>query len=96
MVAHNAGFEKQWLDAYLEGFLEARMAGEIRVLDTRMLAEKFILQADDNTLSSFAEYNGVKYVNAHRAAQDTEMMMKALWQFMNSMHDNGEFVPTFC
>jgi len=23
--------------------------------------------------------NGVKYVNAHRAAQDTEMMMKALY-----------------
>ena len=93
MVAHNAGFEKQWLSINLNGFAEALGSGGVRILDTRMLTEKFILDAPDNKLQSFAEYNGIPYEGAHAAAQDTIIMMRALWRFLNCVTEHGKFIP---
>ena len=92
MVAHNAGFEKQWLAVNLKGFAEAMDKGGIRVLDTRMLTWKFMMDAPDNTLESFAEYNGIPYEGAHAATQDTIIMMRALWRFMTCVRENGRFI----
>ena len=92
MVAHNAGFEKQWLAVNLKGFAEAIDKDGIRILDTRMLTWKFIMDAPDNTLESFAEYNGIPYEGAHAATQDTIIMMRALWRFMTCVRENGRFI----
>lgn len=85
MVAHNANYEIGFLSAHLDGFAAAYRKGEIQVLDTRMLITNLMLESKDNSLNSFAEDNGVEYVDAHRAEKDTVMMMEALKNFRESI-----------
>lgn len=94
LVAHNARFEDEFLTANLTGYAEARESGEIEVLDTMELTTRFMVDGADNTLKSFAEENGVPYVNAHAAWRDTEMMMEALKKFQEVMFTHGHFVPS--
>lgn len=91
MVAHNAGFEDRFFVANLQGYAEARDAGEITLLDTRVLATFFMLEAADSSLNSFAEDNGVPYEGAHAASADALMMMQALLNLQKILFNNGRF-----
>ena len=53
-----------------------------------------MVDSQDNSLSTFAEDNGVPYVDAHAATADTAMMMMALHNFQTTMHRSGGFIPT--
>lgn len=77
VVAHNVAFERQWLRVHLDGFAEAEARGDVRFIDTRDVTT-YATDTRANTLEAFCEDNGVSYTGAHRAYQDTEMMMKAL------------------
>lgn len=91
MVAHNAGFEDRFFVANLQGYAEARDAGKIRILDTRVLATFLMPETADSSLNSFAEDNGVPYEGAHAAAADALMMMKALQNLQKILFNNGRF-----
>lgn len=96
IVAHNANFEDQFLTVNLYGYAELRDAGEIDILDTMYLSRYVLLDSDDNSLKSFAEYNGIEYVDAHRALNDTRFMMQALRNLQENLHKNGRFVSNRC
>lgn len=91
MVAHNAGFEDRFFVANLQGYAEARDAGEITLLDTRVLATLLMPETADSSLNSFAEDNGVPYEGAHAASADALMMMKALQNLQKILFNNGRF-----
>lgn len=91
LVAHNAGFEDRWFSANLPGYVEAKNAGEITILDTRRLSSFLMLRSDDSSLQSFAEDNGIPYEGAHAATADAVMMMKALSRLQTSLFKNGTF-----
>lgn len=94
IVAHNAPFEKEWMAVNLPGFAEALDKKQVSFLDTQQLASHLMLDADDNSLNSFSEGNGIPYAGAHAATTDTLMMVKALKNFRSSLRNNGKFVPT--
>lgn len=83
MVAHNAGFEKEWFMQHLDGFAEAYKKGEIQILDTKNLAYRVTTNTPDAKLESFTANYGIPYVNAHRAYFDAQMMGEALTRFIN-------------
>lgn len=92
LVAHNAGFEDRFLSANLPGYSEAKIRGEIDILDTRIVAKYLMPKSSDNSLQSFAEDNGVPYEAAHAAAQDSSMMMESLHRLQTTMHQRGRFI----
>lgn len=77
MVAHNAPFEKKWLNQSLDGFHESK----IPVVDTMRLSRYFAHDTENNKLETFAPRYGVPYNNAHRALADAEMTADALHNF---------------
>lgn len=77
LVPHNASFEKSFLNQNLKGFRERNYP----FVDTMYLAKYFDPETPNNKLESFAENNGVKYENAHRALQDANMTADALFNF---------------
>lgn len=89
MVAHNLSYEDKFLRVHLRGYAEAMDKGEILTIDTMQLARNLMLDTPDNKLSSFAEGNGIPYVDAHRALNDAEMMMDALFNLQNSLYEEG-------
>lgn len=91
LVAHNASFEDRFFAAHLNGYLEAKEAGEITILDTRKLASFLMTRSDDSSLQSFAEDNGVPYAGAHAATADAVMMMKALGRLQEFLYKNKTF-----
>lgn len=90
VFAHNAGFEKQFLRSQLKGFAQAEYDGDIYVMDTMDFIKKTMPTANNNKLEEFCRNNGVEYVDAHRALQDAQMMMKALYNYQH-MH-GGEVI----
>ncbi len=88
LVAHNAIFEDAWLKMHLPGYAKAREKGEITILDT-MMVSRHVLGDDhgmpNHKLQSFVERYGEAYANAHRAKDDTDMMMSALSNFEKEM-----------
>lgn len=90
IFAHNSGFEKQFLRSQLKGFAQAEYNGDIYVMDTMDFIKKTMPSAKNNKLEEFCKNNGVEYVNAHRALQDAQMMMKALYNYQD-MH-GGEVI----
>ncbi len=92
MVAHNAGYEDRWLSANLPGYLEAKAAGEITILDTCKVAKYLMPRSNDNSLQSFAEDNGVPYEGAHAAGQDALMMMQGLSRLQKTIHTRDRFI----
>lgn len=92
IVAHNASFEDSFLTVNLDGYAELRDSGDIKLLDTKNLTSTVIVDSPNNSLESFANANGIAYENAHRAMEDTKMMMIALRNFQTNIHENGEFV----
>lgn len=93
MVAHNAPYETNFLKVHLKGFAQAYANGEITILDTMQLARNLMLDTPNNKLEWFAKGNGIDYVDAHRALNDAEMMMDALFNFQNSLH--SEYLEEF-
>ena len=80
IVAHNASFEKGWLRGHIKGYAEAEAKGEITYVDTMNLASH-TTDTDRNRLQDFVENYGDDYVDAHRATNDVEMMMKAFMKW---------------
>lgn len=77
MLAHNANFEKRWLNQYLDGF-HARNPQKI---DTMHLSRYLSPDTTNNKLGTFAPRYGVPYKNAHRALVDADMTADALHNF---------------
>lgn len=80
IVSHNAKFEKGWFRAHVKGFAEEEAKGNIRFVDTIDIVQH-TMDTDRNTLQSFVGGYGIseeEYKSrAHRATDDTEMMMEA-------------------
>lgn len=91
IVAHNAFFEKNHLNAAMP-----MMKATAKWVDTAWMGRHFMPdkvngKRRDGKLETFAEDNGVPYENAHRAAEDAEMMMKAMNNFLS--RDNWQIRP---
>ena len=82
LVAHNATYELKWFRQKLDGFAEAEKKGEIKVIDTKNIVNRVLTETPNARLSSFAEYYGIPYEDAHRAYNDSVMMSKALTRFL--------------
>lgn len=78
MIAHNAKFEIQQLSHNLPGFKKAYDNGEIEVLDTRVVSQYFLPEAETNSNESFVKATSGEYRNAHRAYSDAVMSLNAL------------------
>lgn len=91
LVAHNAGFEDRFFAANLPGYIEAKLSGEITILDTRKLSSFLMRNSGNSSLKSFAEDNGVPYEGAHAATADAVMMMKALARLQVTIFKHGFF-----
>ena len=88
--SHNSQFEKSWLRANLKGFAREEANGNIYMADTMDIARRAMPSSENNSLKSFCENNNVEYVNAHRAYNDTEMMMDALRNYSVKKTLGGE------
>lgn len=93
MVAHNKIFESRFFTGFLEDFGPAYRSGEITILDTMDLSKLAMPDTPDNRLETFAEYNGVPYVNAHASLPDTLMTAEALARFLRVVRDTGTWTP---
>lgn len=80
MVSHNANFEKAWLRQNLDGFWEAERKGEIQVLDTLYLTQRFLPDTNSNKLEAMVEHFGDEYKDAHRAYNDANMQGTAFYK----------------
>lgn len=94
LVAHNDDFEIKWLNTYLNGFRETYnninkepINGR---LDTRALSMAFLHSAPNSKLSTFTEWNGIPYENAHRAFDDAVMTRDALNNFIKRFIETGD------
>lgn len=74
LVAHNAPFERRFLEQNLDGFRESSP----RFVDTQLVSKYFTSGTTDNTLKSFTRSQGVEYKGEHRALADTQMTADAL------------------
>lgn len=83
LIAHNANFEIQQLSHNLPGFKKAYDNGEIEILDTRVVSQYFLPEAESNTNESFVKATGGEYRNAHRAYSDAVMSLNALRKMKN-------------
>lgn len=77
IVVHNKGFELNWFRQQIPGFTEAEVNGDIRVVDTMHICQKFC-GTERNRLKDFVEFNGGVYENAHRSSADAKMTLNAL------------------
>jgi DNA polymerase III epsilon subunit-like protein len=81
IVAHNVNFEQKHLFHHMPALKQST-----KWLDTAWLARHFMPAEVDGVkrngkLETFSEDNGVPYVNAHRAAEDADMMIDAMTAF---------------
>ena len=71
LVAHNAPFEKRWLDVLgIEAVYADTMTAFAALVDDPAVS--------DNTMRSLVEWSGGEYVEAHRALADTHMLAGAM------------------
>lgn len=77
IVAHNASFEKRFLEQNVDGFAERQHS----FIDTMNVCKVFERETPNNKLSSFVEAQGHEYKDAHRALTDTNMTADALFAF---------------
>lgn len=83
ILVHNKGFELNWFRQQIPGFAEAEVNGDIKVVDTMHICQKFC-DTKRNRLQDFVEYTGGKYENAHRSSADAKMTINALNRWINS------------
>lgn len=77
IVAHNASFEKRFMNQNIDGFAERNHS----FIDTMDVCKVFERDTPNNKLSSFVEAQGHEYKDAHRALTDTNMTADALFAF---------------
>lgn len=80
VIAHNAGFEKKWLD---EVGVPVRTADTQRAFGALVNDERL----PDNTMRSLSEWAGVKYEDAHRAGRDVDMLSQAFAKLRPLLED---------
>lgn len=95
VVAHNKMFEERFFNVFIDGFGKAVRDGEITVLDTMDITKLGMPETKNDRLESFAEYNGVPYVDAHAALPDTMMTAVALRNFLDTAGTIGQWEPEF-
>lgn len=83
IVAHNVNFEQKHLFHHMPSLKQSS-----KWLDTAWLARHFMPEKVDGKtrngkLETFSEDNGVAYRNAHRAAEDADMMIDAMTAFFD-------------
>ena len=83
ILVHNKGFELNWFRQQIPGFAEAEANGEIKVVDTMHICQKFC-PTQRNRLKDFVEHTGGEYKNAHRSSTDAKMTIDALMRWVNS------------
>lgn len=98
VCAHNAGFERRWLNHYLEGFDDVRSedsSANLRdgtpaapVQDTQVISKMFMHQTSNDKLESFSTANGVPYEDSHSAFPDALMTQKAYNKFRSSLQES--------
>lgn len=92
IVAHNVNFEQKHLFHNMP-----LLKPTSKWVDTAWMSRHFMPNKVDGKMRSgklqdFAEDNGVEYKDAHRAAEDSEMMMKSMNNFLNreNWHVRGQ------
>lgn len=93
LVAHNASFDKRFLDAELER-LNTNYAGEFAC--SLLISRRLIQQAPTHKLGDLVRYKNIDHDGVfHRALADAEMTAK-LWMLMvNDLEHSGITSPTF-
>ncbi len=93
LVAHNASFDKRFLDAELER-LNTSYAGEFAC--SLLISRRLIQHAPTHKLGDLVRYKNIDHDGVfHRALADAEMTAK-LWMLMvNDLEQNGIAAPTF-
>lgn len=93
LVAHNASFDKRFLDAELER-LNTNYAGEFAC--SLLISRRLIQQAPTHKLGDLVRYKNIDHDGVfHRALADAEMTAK-LWMLMvNDLEHSGIASPTF-
>ena len=87
-MAHNAAFEDSWLTLHLDGYAEARKAGQIVVIDSRDICRRVdpdykTLPHDSRpaALESWARRRGVlsgDEAEVHLGLDDVDLMFKTV------------------
>ena len=94
VVAHNAMFEKRFLNHYLKGFRSSRDEESAEAFrsnpglpfqDTKNLSQIFLHESNNNRLESFANANGVEYKDAHSAFPDADMARRSFFAFRKNL-----------
>lgn len=97
-VAHNASFEDSFFNATLDGYIEAKRAGRIRVIDTMQMSREWEnparteQDAHPNSLQSVARRWGTlpdDLGERHLGLQDTVIMNNALRNMYQRMKETG-------
>lgn len=88
LLAHNASYEDRWFRVHLKGYAEARDRGDITIIDSMNVSRTLVKGTPNHTLKSFVEFNGMEYVNAHRAYNDAVMMTDAFDIFCRNLHND--------
>jgi len=93
LVAHNASFDKRFLDAELER-LNTNYAGEFAC--SLLISRRLIQHAPTHKLGDLVRYKNIDHDGVfHRALADAEMTAK-LWMLMvNDLKHSGITSPTF-
>ncbi len=93
LVAHNASFDKRFLDAELER-LNTSYAGEFAC--SLLISRRLIQHAPTHKLGDLVRYTNIDHDGVfHRALADAEMTAK-LWMLMvNDLEHSGITSPTF-
>ncbi len=93
LVAHNASFDKRFLDAELER-LNTNYAGEFAC--SLLISRRLIQHAPTHKLGDLVRYKNIDHDGVfHRALADAEMTAK-LWMLMvNDLEHSGITSPTF-
>lgn len=89
VVAHNDSFEDSFLSVYLQDYAFNHESGVVPKLDTKFLSMLLLHKSPNNKLESFVEYNGLDYVGAHRALNDTSMMAEAFFKFKGKLDSSA-------
>lgn len=80
MVAHNVNYENSQFTHNVPGFKKMVDAGEVEMLDTRIVSKFFVPEAPTNSNNDFVVATGGKYEGGHRALEDAKMSLNALFR----------------
>lgn len=91
VVAHNAGFDVQFLKADIEKFESAAPRGVI--LDTLALARKVYPGLPNYKLGTLVQHLGIPSTNFHRAEEDASYCGQLFWDMIKKMSAGSPNLP---